>query len=205
MKIRTQLIIRKFLQHYMKMLESKEAKSRLNTWQGYFTSEELASILKLRFGNGITEKYNLKNATQAEMLTLIEDEIYLVQYILRNWESTFHSSLTLPIDKEAIDAVLDQIGFGVHYLRYKPSKDFDEYDISNLKSIYRKTGLLIRVYGIYDASIKEEEIDSVTTAPKVFYDTEGEAEDEIVRLESENGIDHGELTIHSKELFNKPF
>lgn len=205
MKIRTQLTIRRMLQHYARFLESKEARTSLKRWVGYFSREELITILVLRFGKEVKEKYNLHKASSEEILFLIEDEIYLVQYILRAWEATLNPNLAMPITRESIDMVLDQLQLPIHYLRDKPINELDEYDRSNAQNLFRKAGVFRRVYGIYDSSVKVEEIDTVTQQPQVYFDSELEAFEEFDRILLEENFQESELKIFGKEIFLHPF
>jgi hypothetical protein len=71
-------------------------------------------------------------------------------------------------------------------LATKAVTEWDDYDFSNYRSLSGKAGKTTTIYGIYDSDVKEEDVESVTSYPKRFYETHKKAEEELQYLFSQN-------------------
>lgn len=165
----------------------------------YFPRKELIEVVLWLFQNTWT-KQSLEHKTEAELLELIGSDIGIVLYLIDKLEK---SIISYPSFKqEEVNAFFNRTQNGIHYLASKPVADWDEYDVSNYRSLLVRTGTTKKVYGVFTADVLSEDVYAVTTKPSYFFDTKQEAENEIKNIEAEGQFKANELTIHSLWLLH---
>lgn len=198
MKIKTLLIIQKLLNNYKDTIREDKINTVISKdWRFYFSRAELIEILEFKYGDNLHTKINLTNATSIDILNFIEDEFYVLGYVLKKWNFNFQSMNQISLNREIVDSVLNQLQLDFHYLREKPINKFDSYDISNFTNLCYKAGLVKKVYGIFDSEINEADIPIITSPPKVQYDSENEAMNELSRMINEKECEKGERKVLS--------
>ena len=180
-----------FLKQYLKELSFRKTASRHPYFDSFFLKEELITIIKSMSGSITLEEIDLENLTSEELLLIIDDDRYIIDFFLKQWNRNAEDRLT-PI---AVWNTLEQLSLPTHYLASKAIIDWDEYDFSNYKSLQIKAGKLKRVYGIYDAYVKPEEALKIDSPPKRFFENYDQAQKALDELVSNKNFSEQELQI----------
>lgn len=106
------------------------------------------------------------------------------------------------IEAREVHELLDQLGLPTHYLGDKPIDAWDEYDHSNYRALQIKGGKLKRVYGIFDASISQEEAHIVTSPPSTHYNSYWQAKEAMADMIENRGFHSSRLRILSLYIKN---
>ena len=163
----------------------------------YFIREELIDIvLWLYPKKWTTETLELK--TDANLLKLIDNDSNILSYLIDKIEKS--TPMYPQLSQNEVDEFFSRTQKEMHYLASKPVDEWDEYDVSNYRSLLFKTGTTKKVYGIFTSDILSEDVYAVTTKPSYFFDTYKEAETEIKNIELEGQFKANELTIHKLYL-----
>lgn len=160
----------------------------------YFPRVELIEIVLWLFQK-TWKKDNLEHKTDEELFELIGSDTSIVLYLIDKLEK---SIISYPkFEQEEVNNFFLRTQNEMHYLASKPVKEWDEYDISNYRSMLVKTGTTKKVYGVFTADVLSEDVYAVTTKPSYFFDSKEEAKAEIKNIEAEGQFKAKELTIHS--------
>ncbi|KGL59147.1 hypothetical protein [Polaribacter sp. Hel1_85] len=96
-----------------------------------------------------------------------------------------------------VERILKQLSLYTHYLATKEISKWDSYDYSNFSSLNRKAGVSKKVFAIFTSDVTNEDKYIVTTAPTFFFDTEEEAQEELVLICEERKLKLSDLRIHT--------
>lgn len=173
MKTSTKQVVRMLLEQYRNYLHTRKHQEIHPIFDNFFTLSELKDMADFVLGDLTKAQYDFKLMDYPELLELIHDEKYLVDYILYKWEQEDREAIALSAD--SVLATLNQLGLHTHYLYYKPLTTWDAYDHVNYQSLLKKAGKLVRVYGIYDTSVTQETLGHATSKPRRYYNTHKEA------------------------------
>ncbi len=179
MNITTKQIVQHFLSQHLKILANSKVFTRSSFFEDYFLREELIEMIKHTYAGEALKLYDLEKMTQVEMLELLNDADIL-DFYMNQWEKEVAHSASHTAQN--VHDTLDQLGQQLHYLNFKILADWDTYDCSNFTALLKKAGRLRKVFGIYDLAISQEEVDSVTSPPKRFFDTYALAENALNEL-----------------------
>lgn len=197
MKIREKRRILLFLELLAERLQSEHAKGIHMNLKQYFTREELIEIVMWLFHKTWTSQ-TLELKSDEELFDLIGNHIGILLFIIEKLES---SMVSYPkFQQKDIDEFFIKSQNEIHYLACKPVDQWDEYDVSNYRSLLLKTGTTKKVFGIFTSDVLAEDVYAVTTKPSYFFDTYEEAEAEIKNIELEGQFKANELTIHKLYL-----
>lgn len=108
----------------------------------------------------------------------------------------------MKVNLNEVRELLDQLGLPTHYLRDKPIDAWDEYDHSNFRALQIKGGKLTRVYGIFDASVSQEEAHVVTSPPSTYYGSYWQAKEAMSDMIENRGFHSSRLRILSLYIKN---
>ena len=157
------------LGHYRNHLHLRKHQEINLNLHSYFTKSELLDIVSFVLGTVTKEQYDLEAMNCRELLELIHDDKYIVDYVLHCWEQEDMEAIAL--SQASVLATLEQLGLYTHYLCYKSLDSWNEYDHANYQSLLKKAGKLVGVYGIYDTSVSQEQVARVASIPKRYFDT----------------------------------
>lgn len=194
MNITTRTVLRHFLLKFRVQLDDPKVTQIDPFFQRFFTKPELQDMVYSMYKEPPT-KESLDAMSKAELLEAIGDDAMILGYFLDRWsnERATLSSITT----QAVLETLEQLGLHTHYLAYKLLSEWDSYDRSNFLALQRKAGRLVKVYGIYDASIKEEEVHTVTSPPERFYESHALAQTALDEMVIERKLSPDDLHILS--------
>lgn len=195
MTIKQRKVFIRLLQQHLVLIEEKGAKSVNSDWEGFFSRKELLAMIDFLYDNEHLKKYTLLNMENDELLKFIYSDYHVIRCVIHALQQGIVA--TPNISGKEINEFFTCIGMETHYLMYKPSFQWDEYDRSNYYSLLFKHGKTKKVYAIFTADVKEEDKYAVTTKYNFFFDTIKEAEEEVEKLMQEGQFKKGDLKIMS--------
>ena len=136
-----------------------------------------------------------------ELIDLISGDCEILRWTIYDLESKLTNFPNY--SQKEIDHYFEKTQNQIHYLASKPAQNWDEYDISNYRSLMIRTGTSKKVYGIFTSDVLAEDVYAVTTKPSYFFDTKEEAQAEIDNIIKKENFKRDELTIHSLWLIQK--
>jgi hypothetical protein len=197
MKLREKRRILLFLELLAERLQKENATGVHKNLKQYITRQELIEMVMWLFHKTWTPK-TLAIKSDEALIDLIGNDIGILLFIIEKLEN---SMVSYPkFEQKDIDEFFNRTQNEIHYLAHKPVDQWDEYDISNYRSMLLKTGTTKKVFGIFTADVLSEDAYAVTTKPSYFFDTYEEAEAEIKNIELEGQFKTEELTIHKLYL-----
>lgn len=197
MKIREKRRILLFLELLAERLQKENVKGIHKNLKQYITRDELIEIVMWLFHKTWTPQ-TLELKSDEELFDLIGNDIGILLFIIDKLEN---SMISYPkFQQKDIDEFFVRTQNEIHYLASKPVDQWDEYDVSNYRSLLLKTGTTKKVFGIFTSDVLSEDVYAVTTKPSYFFDTYEEAEAEIKNIELEGQFKANELTIHKLYL-----
>ena len=175
----TQQVLRHFLGVLHKQMHTDKSENVSSFFERFFLTEELRAIVRWIFPDDLSED-ELHAFKRYELLDAIGGDHHILGYYLKQWddERKAHERPTA----QAVWKTLKQLGHPTHYLATKGLDQWDEYDVSNYSSLQTKAGNLRKVYGIYASSIMQADVETVTSPPNRYYDTEEDAQEAIEEL-----------------------
>lgn len=190
---------RAVLRHFLLKLRTEFGNSKVATidpfFQSFFTKNELKNILCSIYDTKALEELKLGAMSKSELLETIGDDTLILGYFLDLWDEEICQNAS--ITTKGVCVILDQLGLQSHYLGFKQISEWDSYDLSNYRSLQVKAGKICQVYGIYDAGIEQEEINSVTSPPIRFYESSDLANTAMKELVKERQFQENDLHILS--------
>lgn len=180
MNITTRTGLRHFLLKLLTEFENSKVEQLDHFFQSFFTKSELKDILKTIYDTKALKELKLGSMSKQDLLHIIGDNSQILGYFLDKWDEEICQNAALCV--KGVENTLDQLQLPTHYLRYTKILEWDSNDLSNYRSLQIKAGKICRVYGIYDASIRIEDIESVTSSPLRFYDSKSLAKEAIQEL-----------------------
>lgn len=173
MKTTTRIVLRHYLSFFESLMELRKVPQITPFFEDFFTRDELITIIKSMFGDIVFEQHDFTDSTKEELLEVISDDVYILKYYLKQWDEDLEAQIALhPV---SVWETLNQLGLQTHYLGEKALAYWDTYDKNNYRALQYKAGKIIRVYGIYDISVKKEDVHNVDSPPKRFFEVESQA------------------------------
>ena len=182
-----------FLEVLMTNLESHYENNVSLEFLNLFSRKELVEMVLWLHKN--YDKSMLTEKTDSELLELLNDDANVLAFVIEQWKKNI--SAVPKLTETEIHEFFDQVEMNHHYLRFKPIKEWDDYDVSNYYSILFKRGKTRRVFAIFTSDIKDEDKYAVTTQPSFFFDTKEEAEEEMERCYEQGENPSGSLKVMS--------
>jgi len=137
---------------------------------------------------------------RTQLIELINDNCSVLLWTKHSLENQM---IAIPnISQMDIDAYFQRTQNELHYLASKPVEHWDDYDVSNYRSLQIKTGTTKKVFAIFTSDVLAEDVYAVTTKPTYFFDTKEEAEAEIKEIVSKGKFTSDELVVHSLWLLS---
>jgi len=180
MNITTKLVLRHFLAVWHKNKEIMKVAEISNFTKNFLLHKELIAIVQWIYPPDELEDTDLECLPYDELMDMISSDYYVLGYYLDLWDQSCKAQERPTAS--ALWETLEQLGHPTHYLAFKGLDQWDEYDISNCRALQAKAGKVSKVYGIYDSSIMQADIDTVTSPPLRFYHSEEDAEEGIKKL-----------------------
>jgi hypothetical protein len=155
------LISRFFLERVKKELKNQNPRTISPFWLSILSKEELHQIIKWLYNQTAKKDSDPYTQNKEELLSLIVSDYNILNYLLSCMDSELvsYNHPTL----ESLSQILYRLDATDHYLQNKPISLWDNYDLNNYKSLYRKAGLEQPIYGVYDKEMPSAE--KYTTAP----------------------------------------
>lgn len=180
MNITTRQVLQHFLDVLLKQLQKEKVHELDGFFNGFFTKEEIITVLKSTYGNTVSEHMNIDSQKAPELLDFLSNADVL-GYYLKVWQDEITQNKSLhPIE---VMKTLEQLGHSAHYLASKAIAFWDEYDHANYRVMLGKAGKVYTVYGIYDIAVNHEDLELIDSPPKRFYETHDKAKavmDELI-------------------------
>ena len=177
MTITQQQVFRQFLKMLHRQLQATKVAEISPFFKDFFLRDQLIAIVRWLWTPDQLQDVDLTTLSKEELLESIGSDIYILGYYLEQWD--IERKRQEELHPEQVWDTLVQMSSPNHYLTHKKIVDWDEYDIANYRSLQQKAGKIQKVYGIYQSSIRQEEVDEVTSPPNRFYDTEEQAQTAI--------------------------
>lgn len=194
MKIRTIKRILYFLKDLEHTIETSGNPNVSNELIKHFTDSELREMILWEYKDSWS-KNALGFLPRNELIDLISGDCNILRWTIYDLESKI---ISLPnYSQNEVDHYFENTQNQIHYLASKPVKNWDEYDISNYRSLMIRTGTTKRVFAIFTSDVLAEDVYAVTTKPSYFFDTKKEAEDEIKNIVAEGKFTQEDLVVHS--------
>jgi replication initiation and membrane attachment protein DnaB len=192
METKIRVALEYFLKQLLKKMEFDMVSTMNPVFLTVFSKKELRAILHWLFDGNVFQGFETYEMTKEELLEAIGNEQYLLLYMMEEWKKE-QEQVDLDCN-EAFLKISKQLGLETHYLAEKPFSTWDSFDKKNFNDLVRKAGKLIPKYGIFDASIKEEDKHNLPSYVK-RYDSEWEAQVVISMLIADGGFNDGDLKV----------
>lgn len=158
-----------------------------------FSRAELIEMA-VSFYPKLGEETSLSAQNKDQLVELLRDHTGTLSYLIQQWKE---GMVSVPkVTQEEVWYFLDTLQIGAHYLRDKPVESWDSYDVANYYSLLSKRGVIRRAFAIFTSDVQAEDVYTVTTAPSLFFDSQGEAEEELRHICLNNQADASEYVIH---------
>ena len=174
MKITTRHVLQHFLAEHLKQPTPRRVDGINPFFNGFFLKKELIEIMEWLFEAKDLKSMNIENSSKEELLDLINDDSHILKYHLELWNTEMETNKSTT--EKAVWNTLNQLRLPMHYLAFKDIADWDEYDSSNYTSLSLKAGRVQRVFGLYDINVQPQDVESVDSPPRRFYETREEAQ-----------------------------
>ena len=169
MNYETQQILGYHLSLYRKLIEKRNEQRIDQFFKSFITRPELVEIINWLLDDPkALASVNFDNASNEELWEIISDDIVILDYYREGWESQLQNRAAITAD--GVWDTLIQLQHETHYLASKHLVSWDEYDCSNYKNLQLRAGHIQKVYGIYDSSIRQDQIGSVTSPPLRYFE-----------------------------------
>lgn len=159
----------------------------------YYTDSELRKMIFWLYKDSWS-KNSLGFVERKELIDLINCDAEILQWTIQCLEEKMINFSKY--SQKEVDLFFKKTQNQIHYLASKPVEVWDEYDVSNYRSLSVKTGTSKKVYGIFTSDVLAEDVYVVTTKPSFLFDTQKEAEQEIEKILLEKKFTRDELTVH---------
>jgi len=180
MNITTKLVLRHFLAVLYKNMETMKIAEISTFSKNFLLHKELIAIVQWMYPPDELEDTDLACLPYDELMDMIGSDYYVLGYYLDLWDQS-RKAQERPT-ASALWKILEQLGHPTHYLASKGLDQWDEYDISNCRALQAKTGKVVKVYGVYGSRISQDDVETVTSPPNRYYDTEEEAQEGLEEL-----------------------
>ena len=189
MNITTKQILQHFLSELVQELAEMPVHDHSFFFDDFFSREELRKMIEHLYQGAEKQLYDMDTISKSEMIDELSDADIL-EFFLDEWQQSQNL-----FDTREIDKLLEQLGLETHYLVTKDLKLWDQYDHLNYQMLLLKSGRIQKVYGIYDADISQEEVNTVTSPPKRFFDSQEQAKSYLHELLDDGRFHRQELHI----------
>lgn len=192
MNYNTKTVLRHFLKDYKRLLRKVQPQDIHPFLQDFLSKQELESIIKWLMDGVALKHVDFENASKEELLDVVADDVSILEYFFEQWETeTLQREALTPT---SVWETLVQLSHESHYLGSKPLADWDEYDHANYRSLQLKSGRIKKLWGIFNTSVTEKNIQQATP-PKRFFDTHEQAKAEKQFLFQKENFHPDELHI----------
>jgi len=159
----------------------------------HFTDSELRKMIYWLYKDVWSENA-LGFMERDKLLELINGDSVVLDWVIHKLEQQM--TAVSNYSQEEVDVFFEKTQNEIHYLASKPVENWDEYDLSNYRSLLLKTGKAKKVYGIFTSDVLAEDVYAVTTKPSYFFDTKDEAKAEIKNIVAQGKFTKDELVVH---------
>jgi hypothetical protein len=149
MRIQAQTLVIEILKNLLKRFEKELRSEPASTYRMWINKDLAKLLVKTKHGEQIGHHLFLDDYDVDGLIKIILNEHSLVEALMNLWESQI--SVLTPKQfppAEYVNLALERLGQESHYLAEKSAKDWDEYDLSNVLSVLRKSGLAHRVFQV---------------------------------------------------------
>lgn len=160
----------------------------------HYTDSELREMIHWLYRN-VWSKNALGFMERSKLIELINGDYSVLLWTIHCLEKRMTE--TPNISQKDVEAFFQRTNNEIHYLASKPVIEWDEYDVSNYRSLLVKTGTTKKVFAIFTSDVLAEDVYAVTTKPSYFFDTKEEAEAEIINIIAEEKFIKEDLVVHS--------
>lgn len=195
MTIKERKIIAHFLHRCLLQLQALQHQEINPFFYSFFTRDEVIEIISSLFSQEQLEKHRLELKEYHELVELLATDIAILQYYLNKVENSI--TATPSLSQQEAKKFFDRFGLHTHYLRDKPTDEWDQYDRSNYYSLLFKHGKTKRVFVIFTADLTGRQEYAITTKPSFYFDTHEEAQDALNQMVLEGRYTESELKIMS--------
>lgn len=192
-KQKQRLIIQIFLKALQEQMQNRSVVEANPIWLKIFNKDDLKTMVRWLYMNQIPERLDIEKMKEEELLDEIADDYHVLSYLLEQREKELECFFKPT--PESILLTLDQLGLSTHILMNKPIEKWTKYDTSTYQKLYRKAGMPIPLFGVYDADVKEE--DKYFTIPPMsaLFEAESEAQKYFKRVITKSKHSKEELKI----------
>lgn len=194
MKLREYKRVILLLQKLESLLDTRMESKLSEELIKHYTDSELREIIYWLYSD-VWSKNALGFKNRPELIELINNNYGVLLWTINQLEASMTS--TPSFDQADVTTFFQRTQNELHYLASKPVEQWDEYDISNYRSLMFKTGKAKKVFAIFTSDVLKEDVYAVTTKPSYFFDTREEAKKEINSIVVEGKFTKEELVIHS--------
>lgn len=192
-KTKRRLVVQYFLRKLHQRMEADKVNQMDTVWLNIYTKDDLMDIIRWVYVPTVPQWLSFDQMSEEELLEAIGDDFYILSYEIEQARLELYE--TMKVKPKRVYDTLRQLGQETHYLMEKPIAEWDEYDHSNYRSLSRKAGNPVPIFGIYDSSIKEEDKYFVTTPPPEFFTTEEEATQALSKMIKKGQLKEGEAKV----------
>lgn len=172
MNINTQQVFKRMLEILKDFLEKSHQNGIHPVFEKYFTRSEIIEMLTFVYSGNVEKQFEVVKLSNEQLLEHLST-LNILSFYLEAWEQ--EQNINIALTSVSVWQTLQQLGLQTHYLGQKLLKEWDEYDHNNYKSLQRKAGKTQRVFGIYDAMVKQDDVLLVDKQPLRFYESEKQA------------------------------
>lgn len=197
MNYTTKRVLGHFLKDYQRLLRRTQPQDIHPFLQDFLSKQEIESIIKWLMDGVALQHVDWKNSSKQELLEVVADDVSILEYFLEEWNNEIlHREVLTPT---SVWDTLVQLGMESHYLGSKVLAHWDEYDHANYRALQLKSGRITRLFGIYQTSVQQENVNQATTPPNRLFDSREQAEAEKHYLMLKENFKADEL--HILEVF----
>ncbi|MDD2987124.1 hypothetical protein [Flavobacterium sp.] len=195
MKSKRRIIMTYFLRSLQDKLQWEDNVEPISEkWLRIYSKQELQEVVKWLFMQKIPEDMDLDKMDEEELLETIGDEFHLLGHLLSEMEEEV-KAFENPTPQR-LDELLEQLSSESHYLATKPIATWDDYDLSNYQALFRKAGMSVPLFGVYDADVKQDDRYTVTL-PSHLYESQQEALKHLSELVEKGQFEEHQLQVMS--------
>ena len=176
MNITTKQVLQHFLAKLVQELAEMPVHDHAAIFDDFFSKEELRKMIAHLYQGTEKQLYDIDTLSKSEIIAELSDADIL-EFFLDDWQQSQNL-----FDIGEIANVLEQLGLQAHYLGSKDLNLWDAYDHANYQALLLKAGRIQKVYGIYDANISQEEVNTITSPPKRLFDSQEQAKSYLQEL-----------------------
>jgi len=193
MNAKRRLVMRYFLRVLQLRMQRDKNQSHIDpVFLRIFNKNDLKKIVRWMSDKTIPSDIVLERMPKEDVLNIIQDEQHILSYLIKELDDEVLQSDTLSYNR--VRSTLDQIGLHSHYLISKEIVKWNSYDHANFRSLCRRAGKQLPLYGIYDKAVEPE--DKYLFIPAQLYESKSKAQAALEGFASSKGYPQdGDLKI----------